>query len=91
VSRAVRVALAAGVAAAALLGAGLPAEAQCSMCRQVVTQSAEGQQMATELNRAILVMLAAPYLVFGSVLAAVFRGRLLGAVRARVRRVLGPR
>jgi hypothetical protein len=60
--------------------------AQCSMCRAVVTQSPEGQRMAGELNRAILVMFAAPYLVFGSFAAWIFRSRL----GAFLRRSLGP-
>ena len=55
--------------------------AQCSMCKAVVAQSPEGQRMAGELNKAILVMLAAPYLVFGSCAAVLFRSRL-GRARA---------
>ena len=46
--------------------AAAPALAQCSMCQSVVAQSPEGQAMAGELNKAILLMFVAPYLVFGS-------------------------
>jgi hypothetical protein len=69
----------------AVLGADA-AFAQCSMCRAVVAQSPEGQRMAGELNRAILVMFAAPYLVFGSFAAWIFRSRL----GAFLRRTVGP-
>jgi hypothetical protein len=46
------------------------------MCRSVVTQSAEGRALAERLNVAILVLLAAPYVIAGSVAAVVFRERL---------------
>jgi hypothetical protein len=60
-----------------LLGSSAPpAVAQCSMCKSVVAQSPEGRQLAGELNKAILLMLASPYLIFGSCLAVVFRNRL---------------
>ena len=77
------------VVAALLVAAGPePALAQCAMCKTVVNGSAEGQAVAGDLNRAILMMLAAPYLVFGTLAALVFRKPLLAAVRART---LGPR
>ena len=85
--RMARTARRSAVVAMAALGAVLvlvlapSAEAQCAMCRQVVTQSAEGQAMAGQLNRAILVMFAAPYLVFGSLAAIVFRGRIGTALK----------
>jgi hypothetical protein len=64
-------------AAAALLLAGAPrAQAQCSMCKTVVTGSEEGRSLGRELNKAIVIMVAAPYLVFGGVVAALFRRRL---------------
>lgn len=43
-----------------------PAAAQCAMCRTALTQSPEGRAMAESFNRAILLMLAAPYAVFGA-------------------------
>jgi len=70
----------------ALAGAP-PALAQCSMCKAVVAQSPEGQRMASELNKAILVLFAAPYLVFGSCAAFLFRGRL-GELGRRLARFL---
>lgn len=63
------------------LAAAPAALAQCSMCKAVVAQSPEGQQMAAELNKAILLMFAAPYLIFGSCAAVLFRGRLWQAGR----------
>lgn len=62
--------------AAALAVIALPALAQCPMCKTALTQSAEGQRIASDFNRAILVMVAAPYLVFGSIAGFVFRSRI---------------
>lgn len=62
--------------AVVLLASAEPALAQCSMCRSVVAQSPEGQQLASHLNAAILILVCAPYLVFGSVAAALFRARI---------------
>ena len=58
-----------------------PALAQCAMCKATLTGSAEGQAMARDFNRAILVMLFAPYLVVS--------GFLLTALRSRIRARLG--
>jgi hypothetical protein len=69
--------LAAALAGAAVL-APEPLLAQCAMCKATVTQSPEGREMAGRLNQAILVMLAAPYLVFGTVAAVLLRGRVVG-------------
>ena len=95
--RMARTARRSAVGAMAALGAVLvlvlalapSAEAQCAMCRQVVTQSPEGQAMAGQLNRAILVMFAAPYLVFGSLAAIVFRGRIGTALKSLSRMATG--
>jgi hypothetical protein len=65
--------------------------AQCSMCKAVVAQSPEGQQMAAELNKAILLMLAAPYVIFGSCAAVLLRSRLWGAGRRLARFLVLPR
>ena len=82
---------AAFVAVAGLLLSGLlatePALAQCMMCKATVTQSPEGRAIAEKLNHAILVMFFAPYLVFGTIAAVVFRARI-GVVLARVLRLL---
>jgi hypothetical protein len=55
------------------------------MCKTALTQSAEGQRIASDFNRAILVMVAAPYLVFGAIASFAFRSRIrewLVAVRS---------
>lgn len=62
-----RVLVALGSLALALLLAPEAALAQCAMCKAAVTQSPEGREIAERLNTAILVMLFAPYLVFGTV------------------------
>ena len=49
-----------------LLAAVVPAEAQCAMCRQAL-QSPEGRQMIAAFRSGILVLLAAPFAVFGTV------------------------
>jgi len=59
-----------------LLALAEPALAQCSMCRSVLAQSTEGRAVAEQLNAAILILLAGPYLIVGSVVALVFRDRL---------------
>jgi hypothetical protein len=43
------------------------------MCQSVVSQSPEAQAAAAELNRAILVLFAAPYVVFATLLFLFFR------------------
>jgi hypothetical protein len=72
------------LAAAVTLAGAAPALAQCAMCRSAVTSSPEGQAMGAELNAAILVMLAAPYAVFGSIATILFRHRLQEAFGPRV-------
>jgi hypothetical protein len=76
------------VAALALAMTG-PAAAQCAMCKTVLTSSAEGRAFSQELDRAILLMFVAPYLVFGTLAAVLFRkplGRRLSALYERLRR-----
>jgi hypothetical protein len=73
-----------GFAVAALLAvAVLPVSAQCAMCKTVLEGSSEGRRIASNLNHAILLMFFAPYLVFGSFVALVFRGRIRGWLAAR--------
>ena len=75
-----------------LLGAAAsPALAQCSMCRSVIAQSPEGQRIAGELNKAILVMFLAPYLIFGSFAAFIFRSRIGAFLRRLAGLLLLPR
>ena len=75
------------VVLAVLLAAAGPAAAQCAMCRSVLQQSAEGQRLSEHLNLAILVMFFAPYLVFGSFVVVMFRGRI-GGLLVRFLRVV---
>lgn len=84
--RAAALAAGAGLALAGLFAAD-PALAQCAMCKTTVAQSPEGRALAEELNSAILVMFVAPYLVFGTITAVVFRRRL-GPFLPRVVRLL---
>jgi hypothetical protein len=60
------------------------AAAQCQMCKTALTNSAEGREISQQFNRAILLMIGAPYAVFGVVGAALFRDRIRSAWR-RVR------
>lgn len=83
--------LLAGVAVLGLLIAN-PAWAQCALCKAALESSPEGRAMGASLNKAILVMLAAPYLVFGAVALALFRRRVREAgarAAAAVRAALG--
>jgi hypothetical protein len=59
-----------------LILAGAPVLAQCSLCKTVLTQSPEGRQLSETFNFAILVMVFAPYLVFGSLALILFRSRI---------------
>ncbi len=78
--------------------AAAPVLAQCAMCQTALLNSTEGRGMSEEFNRAILVMLFAPYAVFGSIGAVLFRHRIRdgyrrwhGGLRDRLRRSRGPR
>ena len=57
------------------------AAAQCAMCKTALTGSPEGRQMSEQFNRGILVMIGAPYVVFGAVGIALFHERLRAAWR----------
>jgi len=46
------------------------------MCKTALTDSPEGRDIGESFNRGILVMIGAPYLVFGVVGAALFREKL---------------
>ena len=72
-----------GLLAVLLVGAVAPlASAQCVMCKTALTDSPEGRAINQTFNRAILLMLVAPYLVAGTLMATVFR-RPLAAVLVR--------
>lgn len=75
-----------GVFVALLALVATDLSAQCVMCKTALTNSAEGRGVAPALNRAILLMIAAPYLVFGAVGLVAFRGRLRDAWRRRMAR-----
>lgn len=80
------------VAGGLLLALGLagPAGAQCAMCGTTLTNSAEGRAMTPAFNRAILVMLAAPYALMAA--AAAYAGRhRLRALAVRLRPAAPPR
>jgi hypothetical protein len=68
-----------------LAAAAAPAAAQCTMCKAALTGSPEGRVMSGHLNHAILMMVAAPYLVAGTVAGVLFRRQI--AIRiARLRK-----
>jgi hypothetical protein len=52
------------------------AEAQCAMCRATLEGSAEGRAIGSAFNSAILLMIAAPYAIFGVFVAFLFRRRI---------------
>ena len=49
-----------------VLAGVIPVDAQCAMCRRAL-QSPEGRQMIAAFRGGILVLLAAPFAVFGTV------------------------
>ena len=57
-----------------LLGTG-PLAAQCAMCRTALSESPEGRQLQGGFNNAILFLLPFPYLVFGTIAAAIWLSR----------------
>ncbi len=61
------------------------ASAQCAMCATALTGSEEGRAMSASFNRAILVMLVAPYMVVGAFAATFFRPQ----VRQMLKRARG--
>jgi hypothetical protein len=77
----------AALVAAAVLALAWPdaAAAQCAMCKTALTDSPEGRGIGEQFNRAILLLIAAPYVVMGTVGAVVFREHLQSAWK-RLRR-----
>jgi ABC-type phosphate transport system permease subunit len=71
------------------LAAAPPVSAQCAMCKTALTGSPEGRHMAHQLNFAILMMVAAPYVIAGAVASVLFR-RQIGARLAPWRKRLSP-
>lgn len=80
-----RVLVSTAVALAVATAAAAPAAAQCAMCATTVANSEEGRALAGSLNSAILLMLAAPYLVFGTFVAVFFRHRIRNRLRGLLR------
>ena len=72
--------------AAVLAVAATPAHAQCAMCKTAITSSPEGHVMGEHLNHAILMMVAAPYVVAGTVFGVLFRRRIVVVVSRVLRR-----
>jgi len=77
----VRRLLALALLVAPLVLSAAPVKAQCAMCQTALTGSAEGRGMSQEFNRAILVMLCAPYAVFGVVGTVLLRQRIGASLR----------
>jgi hypothetical protein len=73
------------IAAAALALLPTAALAQCAMCKAALEGSTDG--IGTGFNRAILVMLAGPYLVMGVFGLLLFRERLRANGRRLVARL----
>ena len=67
-----RVVLVSAIVALAIVCAARPALAQCAMCRLALA-SPEGQKFAGALRGGILVLLAAPFAVFGTLAAIAVR------------------
>jgi hypothetical protein len=64
------------------------ADAQCAMCKTVLEGSEEGRSMAGSLNKAILLMIFAPYAVAGVFAAVAFRSHWRPWLRATLQRFL---
>lgn len=67
------------------------ASAQCAMCKTALTGSPEGRAIAAQFNFAILMMVAAPYLVAGVVAGVLFRRQLSPRLWRLVRMLPLPR
>jgi hypothetical protein len=76
------------LAAPLLLLAAEPLAAQCAMCQTALINSAEGRAIGQEFNRAILLMLFAPYLVFASIGVVLMRHRIGVSLGSSLRRRL---
>jgi hypothetical protein len=74
----------AAVLAALVISRPAALGAQCAMCRTLLS-TPEGQQLVAGLRSGILLLLAAPFVVFAAVaLLAIRSQRALGAARANV-------
>jgi hypothetical protein len=75
---------AAGLLAVVLAAPAVPVAAQCAMCKATLEGSEEGRRVSGELNQAILLMVAAPYLVFSTCAGVVFRHRIAAFLKTRL-------
>ncbi len=75
-----------GLAVLLLFSADL--SAQCAMCRTALTQSAEGQRWSSGINAGIMLLLAAPFLIAGIILAVIFQAQILQWMRRTRARVV---
>ena len=80
-----RLALVCLLGAIVLAGTARPASAQCVMCKAALTDSPEGRAINQTFNRAILLMLVAPYALVGTLMATVFRRPLAAVIVRRLR------
>jgi hypothetical protein len=82
-----RWAIVAALSLAVLLLFRADLSAQCAMCRTALAQSAEGQRWSRGINAGIMLLLAAPFLIAGIILAVIFQTQVvqwMRQVRARV-------
>ncbi|HEX8710042.1 MAG TPA: hypothetical protein VF723_17505 [Pyrinomonadaceae bacterium] len=61
-----------------LLGAVLPAEAQCAMCKASLAGASNATTFASGLNLAIIVLLIPPVLIFCAIFIVAYRYRQPG-------------
>lgn len=57
-----------------LIFCAFPSLAQCPLCKNTLTNSEEGRSMAENINMAVLVLLPAPFVIFGLIAYAIRRG-----------------
>ena len=60
--------------------------AQCAMCRTALTSSEEGRRWAQGINAGILLLLVAPFLIFGTIFLRVYSRQVDAAVRRFLQR-----
>lgn len=59
--------------------------AQCAMCRTALTNSEQGQRWAQGINAGILLLLIAPFLIFGAIFLRIYNHEVNAAVRQFLR------
>lgn len=86
-----RALVAAALALALSLAPAVPAASQCAMCGTALTGSPEGRAMSAQFNRAILMMLFAPYVVVGALAGVLFHRQIASHLSRLTRRWPLPR